>query len=130
MLCIQALRVQWETEAEQNVQRSLSEIKNCLNATQTELSSKQTSLTEMSKALTDAKSALCQTQSELQETKARLEELQTTSKDQVQKLEEELKQAWTDRDAAAGESHPTCVSSVSHCKNKMFKNNLKFLNLK
>uniref|UniRef100_A0A3Q3AKC5 Pericentrin n=1 Tax=Kryptolebias marmoratus TaxID=37003 RepID=A0A3Q3AKC5_KRYMA len=40
------------------------------------------------------------TQAELQETKTRLEELQTTSKDQAQKLEEELKRAWADRDAA------------------------------
>ncbi|XP_017270711.1 pericentrin isoform X2 [Kryptolebias marmoratus] len=98
---IQALRVQWETEAEQNLQRSLSDIKNCLNATPTELSSKQMSLTETSKALTDAKAALPLTQAELQETKTRLEELQTTSKDQAQKLEEELKRAWADRDAAA-----------------------------
>lgn len=98
-------------EAEQNAQRSLSEIKNCLNATQTELSSKQASLTETSKALTDAKAALSQTHSELQETKTRLEELQTSSKAQVEQLEEH-KQVWADRDAAAGELQHTCFSSI------------------
>lgn len=113
ILCFQVLRVQWETEAEQNAQRSLSEIKNCLNATQTELSSKQTSLTETSEALADAKAALSRTHSELQETKTRLEELQTSSKAQAEKLEEH-KQVCADRDAAAGELHRTRFSSMSH----------------
>ncbi|XP_047200841.1 pericentrin isoform X3 [Girardinichthys multiradiatus] len=98
---IQALRVQWETEAETICQRSLSEIHNRLNAAQTELINTQASLAETSNALADARAALPQTQSELQETKAALEELQTSSKEQVQKLEEDLKQACADKDAAA-----------------------------
>ncbi|MED6286560.1 hypothetical protein CHARACLAT_007257 [Characodon lateralis] len=98
---IQALRVQWETEAETISQRSLSEIHNRLNAAQTELINTQASLAETSNALADARAALPQTQSELQETMATLEELQTSSKEQVQKLEEDLKQACADKDAAA-----------------------------
>ncbi|KAK5617014.1 hypothetical protein CRENBAI_016494 [Crenichthys baileyi] len=97
----QALRAQWETEAETISQRSLSEIHNRLNAAQTELINTQASLGETSNALADARAALSQTQSELQETKATLEELQTSSKEQVQKLEEDLKQACADKDAAA-----------------------------
>ncbi|MEQ2167761.1 hypothetical protein GOODEAATRI_007305 [Goodea atripinnis] len=105
----QALRVQWETEAETISQRSLSEIHNRLNAAQTELINTQASLAETSNALADARAALPQTQSELQETKATLEELQTSSKEQVQKLEEELKQACADKDAAASKPFSLCL---------------------
>ncbi|XP_051804402.1 pericentrin isoform X2 [Acanthochromis polyacanthus] len=101
---VQVLRTQWEKEAETtraNFQTSLSEIQNNVTATQTELSSTRESLRETNKALTEAQAALSQTLSELQGTQARLEELQTSSKEQTQKLEEELKQAWADRDAAA-----------------------------
>ncbi|XP_054861917.1 pericentrin isoform X3 [Amphiprion ocellaris] len=101
---VQVLRAQWEKEVETtqaNFQTSLSEIQNNVTATQTELSSTQDSLRETNKALTEAQAALSQTLSELQGTQARLEELQTSSKEQTQKLEEELKQAWADRDAAA-----------------------------
>ncbi|XP_030575002.1 pericentrin isoform X2 [Archocentrus centrarchus] len=100
---IQDLRVQWEKDAETmqaNFQTSLSEIQNSLTSTQAELTSTQASLTETNKALTEAQEALSQNQSELQETLARLEELQTSSKEQTQKLEEELKRALAERDAA------------------------------
>ncbi|XP_061599182.1 pericentrin isoform X2 [Cololabis saira] len=96
---IQALKAQWEMEAEANFKKSFSEIQNTLTGTQTELSSIQASLTATTKALTEAEAALSQTQSELQETEKRLTELQTSSKEQVQKLEEELKQACADRDS-------------------------------
>ncbi|XP_039642921.1 pericentrin isoform X3 [Perca fluviatilis] len=101
---IQTLRSQWDKDAESthfNLQTSLSETQNSLTATQTELASTQASLTQTNEALTEAQAALSQTQSELQESWAQLWELQTSSKEQNQKLEEELKQAWADRDAAA-----------------------------
>ncbi|XP_060938561.1 pericentrin [Limanda limanda] len=101
---IQALRLQWEKEAESarsNLLTSLSEAENSLTATQTELASTQTSLTQINKSLSEAQAALSQTQSELKESQARLKELQLSSKEENQKLEEELKQAWADRDAAA-----------------------------
>ncbi|XP_072221841.1 pericentrin isoform X1 [Leuresthes tenuis] len=97
---MQALREQWETEAEANLQRSLSNIQNSLTATKTELNSTQATLTETSKALAEANAALSQTESELRDTQARLEELQASSMEQARKLQEELKQAWADRDAA------------------------------
>ncbi|XP_039994200.1 pericentrin isoform X3 [Xiphias gladius] len=101
---IQALRLQWEKEAEStgsNLQTSLSETQNSLAASQTELASTKASLTQINKALSEAQAALSLTQSELQESRARLEELQTSSKEEIQKLEAELKQAWADRNAAA-----------------------------
>ncbi|KAM4541725.1 pericentrin isoform 3-T3 [Odontesthes bonariensis] len=97
---MQALREQWETEAGANLQRSLSNIQNSLTATQTELNSTQATLAETSKALAEANAALSQTESKLQGTQARLEELQASSMEQAQKLQEELKQAWADRDSA------------------------------
>ncbi|XP_023208004.1 A-kinase anchor protein 9-like isoform X1 [Xiphophorus maculatus] len=98
---IQALRAQWETEAETTSQRSLSEIQNRLNATQTELVNTQASLAETSRALADTRAALSQSQSDLQEATAALEELQTSRTEQVQKLEEDLKRASADKEAAA-----------------------------
>ncbi|XP_034431835.1 pericentrin isoform X3 [Hippoglossus hippoglossus] len=101
---IQALRLQWEKEAEtarSNLLTSLSEAENSLTATQTELASTQTSLTQINKSLSEAQAALSQTQSELKESQARLKELQLSTKEENQRLEEELKQAWADRDAAA-----------------------------
>ncbi|XP_071353542.1 pericentrin isoform X2 [Trachinotus anak] len=101
---IQALKLQWEKETESiqsNLHTSLSETQNSLAATQTELANTQAALTEINKALSEAQAALLQTQSELQESRNRLEELQTSSKEENQKLEAELKQAWADRDAAA-----------------------------
>ncbi|XP_053290033.1 pericentrin isoform X3 [Pleuronectes platessa] len=101
---IQALRLQWEKEAESdrsNLLTSLSEAENSLTATQTELASTQTSLTQINKSLSEAQAALSQTQSELNESQARLKELQLSSKEENEKLEEELKQALADRDAAA-----------------------------
>ena len=108
----QALRSQWDKDAESaksNLQTSLSETQNSLTATQSELASTQASLSQTSKALTDAQVALSQTQSELQESHGRLEKLNTSSKEQSLKLEEELKQAWADRDAAACELHHSAV---------------------
>ncbi|XP_047466343.1 pericentrin [Mugil cephalus] len=101
---IQALRQQWEKEAEStnaSLQTSLREIQDSLTAKEEELASTQVSLTEAEKALTDARAALSQSQSELQESRASLEELKTVSKEQNQKLEEQLREAWADRDAAA-----------------------------
>ncbi|XP_034713637.1 pericentrin isoform X5 [Etheostoma cragini] len=101
---IQALRSQWDKNAESthwNLQTSLSETQKSLTATQTELSSTQASLTQTNKALPEAQAALSHTQSELQESLAQLRELQTSSEEQNQKRDEELKQAWADRDAAA-----------------------------
>ncbi|KAM7376064.1 hypothetical protein PAMP_005812 [Pampus punctatissimus] len=101
---IQALRSELEEETESTqstLQTSLSEMQKSLTSTQTELSSTQSSLTQTNKALTEAQTALSQLQSELQNSKARLEEFQTSSTEQNLKLEEELKQALTDRDAAA-----------------------------
>ncbi|XP_043999044.1 pericentrin isoform X2 [Gambusia affinis] len=98
---IQALRTQWEAEAETTSQRTLSEIQNRLNATQTELVNTQASLAETSRALADTRAALSQSQSDLQEATAALEELQTSRTEQVQKLEEDLRRAWADKEAAA-----------------------------
>ncbi|XP_069008664.1 pericentrin isoform X2 [Embiotoca jacksoni] len=101
---IQALRAQWEKQAEStqaNFQTSLSEVQNTLAATQTELTSARASLTETNKVLSEAQAALSQTQAELQEAKDRLEEHQTSTKEQTQKREEELKLAWADRNGAA-----------------------------
>uniref|UniRef100_A0A3B5M5U7 ELK domain-containing protein n=1 Tax=Xiphophorus couchianus TaxID=32473 RepID=A0A3B5M5U7_9TELE len=90
----------WETEAETTSQRSLSEIQNRLNATQTELVNTQASLAETSRALADTRAALSQSQSDLQEATAALEELQTSRTEQIQKLEEDLKRASADKEAA------------------------------
>ncbi|XP_028252082.1 pericentrin isoform X2 [Parambassis ranga] len=101
---IQDLRAQWGRDAESiqaNLQTSLSELQNSLSTTQAELTSTQASLIQTNKALTEAEAALSQTTAELQESKAKLLELQTSSKEQNQRLEEELKQARTDRDAVA-----------------------------
>ncbi|XP_078134423.1 pericentrin isoform X2 [Sander vitreus] len=101
---IQAHRSQWDKDTESThwtLQTSLSETQNSLTATQTELASTQASLTQTNEALTEAQAALSQTQSELQESWAQLRELQRSSKEQNQKREEELKEAWADRDAAA-----------------------------
>ncbi|XP_071373521.1 pericentrin isoform X2 [Centroberyx affinis] len=101
---IQALRSQWEKEAESSqsdFQMSLSETQKSLANTQTELANTQISLTQTQAALTEAQAALSHTQSDLRESRARLEEVQTSSKKENQRLEEELSQAWGDRDAAA-----------------------------
>ncbi|KAK9534370.1 hypothetical protein VZT92_009414 [Zoarces viviparus] len=101
---IQALRSQWDKEAgstQSNLQTALSETQSSLTATHTELASTRVCLTQTNKALTEAQTALSQTQSELRESWTRLQELQASSKEQNQQLEEELKQAWADRDAAA-----------------------------
>ncbi|XP_073339040.1 pericentrin isoform X2 [Pagrus major] len=110
----QALRSQWNKDAEStrsNLQTSLTETQNSLTVTQAELA-------QTNKALSESQEALSQTQSELQESRARLEELQTSSKEQSQKLEEELKQAWADRDAAACrlEELVSCHKAVLHEK--------------
>ncbi|XP_067335427.1 pericentrin isoform X2 [Channa argus] len=101
---IQALRLQWEEEAmnaQANLQTSLSGTQSSLTSTQIELTSTQASLTQTNTMLSEAQAALSQTQTELQEAQARLEELRVSSNDQKKKLEEEIKQAWSDRDAAA-----------------------------
>ncbi|XP_036981473.1 pericentrin isoform X2 [Acanthopagrus latus] len=93
----QALMSQWNKDAEStqsNLQTSLTETQNSLTVTQAELA-------QTNKALGESQEALSQTQSQLQESQARLEELQTSSNENSHKLEEELKQAWADRDAAA-----------------------------
>lgn len=105
----QDLRSKWNKDAEStqsNHQSSLSEMQNNLNDTQKELASTQVSLTQTNKALTEAQVALSETQTELQESLAKLEELQTSNNVQKQKLEEELKQAWADRDSVACELYP------------------------
>uniref|UniRef100_A0A3Q2P6W8 Pericentrin n=1 Tax=Fundulus heteroclitus TaxID=8078 RepID=A0A3Q2P6W8_FUNHE len=107
---IDELKQQWEArfaqertsmlekhDKEIQVSLSLSEIQNRLNATQTELINAQATLAETSAALAETRAALSRTQSDLQEA----EEVQASSKEQVQKLEEELKQARADKDAAA-----------------------------
>lgn len=94
---------QWNKDAEStqsNLQTSLTETQNSLTVTQAELA-------QTNKALGESQEALSQTQSQLQESQARLEELQTSSNENSHKLEEELKQAWADRDAAACELLPT-----------------------
>ncbi|XP_034381587.1 pericentrin isoform X4 [Cyclopterus lumpus] len=98
---IQVLRSQWDKEAESSLQTSLSETQSSLTATLSELASTRASLTQTNKALTEAQTASSQTQTELRDSWARFQELQASSKEQNQKLEEELKQAWADRDAAA-----------------------------
>lgn len=50
-----------------------------------------------------AQGALSQTQSEPQESQNKLDELQTSNREQIQKLQEELEKAWADRDAAIRE---------------------------
>ncbi|RVE57390.1 hypothetical protein OJAV_G00215690 [Oryzias javanicus] len=95
---MQALKAQWEMEAK-NFQKSFSDVQNTLTSTQAELTSTQSSLTETTKALSEAKAALSQVQVELQEALARMEELQTLSKEQVHKLEDELKQVLEERDS-------------------------------
>lgn len=103
----QALRSQWNKDAEStqsNLHTSLTETQNSLTVTQAELA-------QTNKALSESQEALSQTQLQLQESRARLEELQTSSKEESQKLEEELKQAWADRDAAACELLSTDLPS-------------------
>ncbi|KAM6973041.1 pericentrin [Aplochiton taeniatus] len=80
---IQSLRLEWEQEAER---------------TQVDL---QSSLSEAEKRLREAQASLTLTQAELNESRARLEELQASSEKEMHKMEEELTQAWSDRDAAA-----------------------------
>ncbi|XP_029350413.1 pericentrin isoform X2 [Echeneis naucrates] len=113
---MQALKSQWEKEAEtaqSNLHTSLMEKQNCLVATQTELASTKASLAKINKTLYEA-------QSELKESRARLEELQISSEEENQKLEEQLKQAWTDRNAAACSleelvsSHKTVLQEKEH----------------
>ncbi|XP_058471141.1 pericentrin [Solea solea] len=101
---IQTLWSQWDKEAEcarSNLLTSLSQTQNNLSATQTELASTQASLTEVKNALSEAQAAWLETKSELQESQAKLHEVQIASKEENHKLEEELKLAWADRDAAA-----------------------------
>lgn len=105
-LCHQALRSQWDKEAESTqstLKTSHSDTQRSLAAAQAELAGAHESLTQTNKALTEAQTASSQTQSELRESWARLQELQASSQESNQKLEEELKQAWGDRDAAARE---------------------------
>ncbi|XP_062413118.1 pericentrin isoform X11 [Pungitius pungitius] len=97
---IQALQSQWDKEAENTqstLKTSLSDTQRGLAVAQAEITSTHESLTQTNKALTEALTALSQTQSEQQESVARLQELQESN----HKLEEELEQAWGDRDAAA-----------------------------
>ncbi|KAM9842917.1 pericentrin [Aulostomus maculatus] len=101
---IQALRSQWVREAESTqstLQASLSQMQNDLTITQTELANARASLAQTNQALTEVQETLSKNQTELQESKARLEKFQTSSEKQNQNLQEELKQAWADRDAAA-----------------------------
>lgn len=112
---VKALRAQWVVEAETTSQRCLSEIQNHLNDAQTELINTQASLAETNQALSDARAALSQTQSELQETRTALEELQISSKEQVQKLEEDLKRACADKDAAASKLHVNALFVFRSC---------------
>ncbi|XP_056151383.1 pericentrin [Lampris incognitus] len=101
---IQALRLDWEKEAESSqahLQMSLSETQGSLTDTQAELSNTQASLSKTQTALTDSQAALAQTQADLYELRAHLKELKASSERDIQRLEEELHQAWADRDAAA-----------------------------
>ncbi|XP_061752105.1 pericentrin isoform X3 [Nerophis ophidion] len=104
---IQALRSDWLIKAES----TQSTLQNNLTTTQTELAKAHETLKETKKSLVEAQECLTQTQTELQESKAQLKSLQTTSREQQQNLEEELKQAWADRDAAA---HPLEELLSSH----------------
>ncbi|XP_054652131.1 pericentrin isoform X3 [Dunckerocampus dactyliophorus] len=94
---IQTLRSDWLIEAES----TQSTLQNSLTSTQTELAKTHEAFKETKKALIEAQESLAQTQTELQESKAQLEGFETTNQEQKRNLEEELKQAWADRDAAA-----------------------------
>lgn len=111
-LLFQALQLKLDKDAESAhsvLKASLSESHNQLSAAQAELACTQTSLCQKNRALTETQAALSEIQSELQESLARLADLQLSSEEQSRKLEEELKQALADRDAAASESHPLLV---------------------
>nr|XP_057947420.1 pericentrin isoform X4 [Doryrhamphus excisus] len=90
---IQTLRSDWLIEADS----TQSTLQNSL----TELAKTHEALKATKEALIEAQESLTQTRTELQESKDQLESLETTSQEQKQNLEEELKQAWADRDAAA-----------------------------
>lgn len=99
--------MKWDKDAESArsvLQATLSETQDQLGAAQAELASTQTSLSQKNSALTETQEALSKIQSELQESLARLADLQLSSEEQSRKLEEELRQALADRDAAASES--------------------------
>ncbi|XP_077416104.1 pericentrin isoform X2 [Vanacampus margaritifer] len=94
---INILKSEWATAAE----RIQSMLQESLASTQTELAKTQASLTQTSQALIEAKESLSHTRRELQESKTRLESIELTSQEQKQKLEEELKQSYADRNADA-----------------------------
>ncbi|XP_034015360.1 pericentrin isoform X1 [Thalassophryne amazonica] len=101
---IQTLQSKWEEENKSslsNLQSSLSETENSLASTRAEFADNKNTLLQTNKALNEVQEALSHTELELQQSEARLEEFQTLSKEHEQKLQEELKQAWADRDAAA-----------------------------
>lgn len=109
---LKALKSEWEREAEHTqsaLQTSLLDYQNRLTSTQKELDSTQASIIKTNITLTEAQEALARTQSELQDSKARLDKLQTSSEEQSQNLEDELKQALADRDAAARELQSSTV---------------------
>ncbi|XP_077477528.1 pericentrin [Stigmatopora argus] len=83
---INLLRSEWASEAER---------------TQSALRDSQASLAQTSRDLTEANESLSRTRTELQESKARLESLEILSQEQKQKLQEELKRAWADRNINA-----------------------------
>uniref|UniRef100_M4A5V3 Pericentrin n=1 Tax=Xiphophorus maculatus TaxID=8083 RepID=M4A5V3_XIPMA len=95
--CLDELKQRFETRFAQ--ERAGLEEKQ-IKEIQTELVNTQASLAETSRALADTRAALSQSQSDLQEATAALEELQTSRTEQVQKLEEDLKRASADKEAA------------------------------
>ena len=84
LLCSQALRLQWR-EAEKH---------------QADL---QTRLSEAQQSLADTQASLTQTGADLSSSRALVEELQASRAKEIQRLEEELSQAQSDRDNAARE---------------------------
>lgn len=97
LCCSQALRLQWEKEAEHaqsNLKTSLTETQSRLADTQRELASTQASLTQ-------TQTSLSQTHSDL-----------SSIKEQKQKLEQKLKQAVADRDTAARKLHSPSLSPI------------------
>lgn len=76
---------------------------NSYNASKKELESTKASIFQINNTLTVAQAALLHTQLEPQESQNRLDERQTSDREQIQKLQEELGTAWADRDAAIRE---------------------------
>ncbi|CAL8273746.1 unnamed protein product [Merluccius merluccius] len=115
------IRSQWEAETERSkadLQTLLSVTQKNLADTEAKLSSARAELSDTQAELSDTRASLAKTHSELSDTRASLDERRASSVTDVQRLEEELNLAWTDRDAAARAVEDLVMSHKTVLKEK------------